>query len=101
MNETHPNPPAAAAAKSGKRRLLWNAVKGLAKVGFACMALMMMDRIIIHLNMIQYTANSTQRMFGDVHKALIPSEEPQAATPAAPAMVENTRAGGGSTMLYR
>jgi len=100
MNEPHPNPPATAPAKSGKGRLVWNAIKGLAKVGFAYMALMMMDRIIMNLNSIESTANSTQKMFGDLHKALIPSEEPQAAPPAAPAAVENTRAGGGAGNMF-
>jgi len=70
MNETTANP-------SSKGRMLWNTLKGLTKVGFACMALLMMSKIYDRLDDIGTTAYLTHRKFDDVHELLVPREEKQ------------------------
>jgi len=94
MSENNP----ATLAKSSTGRTLWNTVKGLAKVGFACAVLLMMTRIDRQLDDIGFTAYTTQRKFDDVHKLLTPSEEKQEVVMTA-ASVGN--AGGGSIMPIR
>jgi len=70
MNETTANP-------SSKGRMLWNTLKGLTKIGFACTALLMMSKIYDRLDDIGTTAYLTHRKFDDVHELLVPREDKQ------------------------